>query len=95
MFSHSHFINATSNTEMNTTLFSTAQLNKCKVAKPKAQPKVYTLTDVLLFGKYQKQMLRAIAIQDPEYLLYIKTQYKLQYSIELLTFIQQMQLYSK
>jgi hypothetical protein len=74
---------------------TTTQPKQLNLLKVKAQPKVYELKDVLPFGKYQRQMLRAIAIQDPEYLLYMQTKYKLKFDAEVPAFIKQMQLYSK
>jgi hypothetical protein len=71
------------------------QPKQLTLLKVKAQPKVYKLTDVLPFGKYQRQMLRAIAIQDPDYLLYMKANHKLHLDVEVTAFIQQMKLYSR
>ena len=50
--------------------------------RQKAQPKVYGLSDVLLFGKYCRRTLKAIAETDPDYLIYMQQAHKLQLSIE-------------
>lgn len=76
-------------------LFSPGQLKAVTIPRKKAEPKVYGLNDVLPFGKYQRQMLRAVAIQDPAYLEYMAEKHQVPYTDELQTFIKQMKFYSK
>lgn len=78
-----------------TSLFTQKQLSQLKAPRQKKEPKVYTLNCVLPFGKYQRQMIRAIAIQDPDYLLMLQTKYKVQLSMEVIALVQQMRLYSR
>lgn len=72
-------------------LYKAKQLPK----RIKAPTKYFKLTDIVLFGKYKRQTIQAIAIQDPEYLSYMHQKGIIILTSESLDYVQKINYYAK